>query len=75
MAQTMLHPALAFLDRAAPLPVTAEIALRVAVVLAQWSQRNRTRKALAQLDDHLLHDVGLSRAEAGLEAVKPFWRG
>jgi uncharacterized protein YjiS (DUF1127 family) len=70
-----LHPALAFLDRAAPLPVTAEIALRVAVVLASWSQRKRTRKALGQLDDHLLRDVGLTRSEAGLEMGKPFWRG
>jgi uncharacterized protein YjiS (DUF1127 family) len=35
--------------------------------------KRRERLALARLDDHLLRDIGLSRAEALKEAAKPFW--
>jgi uncharacterized protein YjiS (DUF1127 family) len=35
--------------------------------------RPRQRLALRELDDHLLRDIGLSRAEAGRQASKPFW--
>jgi uncharacterized protein YjiS (DUF1127 family) len=27
-----------------------------------------------RLDDHLLHDIGLSRSDVEREASKPFWR-
>ncbi len=47
------------------------MALRVVSV---WRERARQRRALASLDDHLLRDVGLSRAEVVREARKPFWR-
>ena len=30
-----------------------------------WNDRRVTRKVLAGLDDHLLDDIGLSRADAG----------
>ncbi len=43
-------------------------------VLLIWHERARQRRALARLDDHLLRDVGLSRAAAVLESRKPFWR-
>jgi uncharacterized protein YjiS (DUF1127 family) len=33
----------------------------------------RSRRSLADLDDHLLRDVGLSRAEARREAARPAW--
>ena len=39
-----------------------------------WYRRAGERRALAELDEHLLRDCGLSRAEARLEAAKPFWR-
>jgi len=39
-----------------------------------WYRRARERQALAELDEHLLRDCGLSRAEAHREAAKPFWR-
>lgn len=52
---------------------------RVVVVLfdtvAEWAERRRQRRALEALPDHLLHDIGLSRADAVNEADKPFWRG
>jgi uncharacterized protein YjiS (DUF1127 family) len=42
--------------------------------IAAWIVRRRQRQALAQLDDHLLDDAGLSREQARREAVKPFWK-
>ncbi|MGH6903812.1 MAG: DUF1127 domain-containing protein [Geminicoccaceae bacterium] len=29
---------------------------------------------MAQLSDHMLRDIGLTRADAWAEADKPFWR-
>jgi uncharacterized protein YjiS (DUF1127 family) len=43
-------------------------------VIGAWIERSRQRHALAGLDDRLLRDVGISRAEAAHEAAKPFWR-
>jgi uncharacterized protein YjiS (DUF1127 family) len=43
------------------------------LVLA-WSERSRQRAALQRLDDRMLRDVGLTRAEVGRECEKPFWR-
>jgi uncharacterized protein YjiS (DUF1127 family) len=39
-----------------------------------WLQRARDRRALQRLDDHMLHDIGLSFADVEREASKPFWR-
>jgi len=39
-----------------------------------WRQRLRQRKQLASLDDRLLRDVGLTRADVARETAKPFWR-
>ena len=44
-------------------------------MVATWSERRRQRLALEALPDHLLHDIGQSRADALNEADKPFWRG
>ena len=40
-----------------------------------WRDRSRQRRTLMRLDDHMLHDIGLSRADVEREASKPFWRG
>jgi uncharacterized protein YjiS (DUF1127 family) len=42
--------------------------------LATWQERARGRRALAYLDDHLLRDIGLTRADVERESMKPFWR-
>ena len=42
-----------------------------------WIARSRQRKALgelAQLNDYLLQDIGVSRDKALREAAKPFWQ-
>ena len=43
-------------------------------VIRGWFERSRQRRALAQIDDRLLADVGISRSAAADEIVKPFWR-
>ena len=43
-------------------------------VIGVWIERSRQRRALANLDDRLLDDVGIMRSEATREIAKPFWR-
>jgi uncharacterized protein YjiS (DUF1127 family) len=38
------------------------------------SERSRQRQALAELDDHHLKDIGVTRQQAVEEAAKPFWK-
>jgi hypothetical protein len=38
-----------------------------------WSERRRQRLRLQELDDWMLRDVGITRAEADGEVRKPFW--
>jgi len=42
--------------------------------LARMQQRRRERRQLAELDERLLRDIGIERADALREARKPFWR-
>ncbi len=46
---------------------------RVITALLRWHELARQRRALLRLDDHMLKDVGLSRADAVREAERPFW--
>ena len=39
-----------------------------------WMERSRQRRALAELDDRLLRDIGLTREEALQECANPFWK-
>jgi uncharacterized protein YjiS (DUF1127 family) len=45
----------------------------VEAVLA-WQDRIRQRQQLALMDDRLLRDLGLTRADVAIESAKPFWR-
>jgi uncharacterized protein YjiS (DUF1127 family) len=47
--------------------------LRYARLAARWMARRRQRRALAELDAHLLRDVGLTAEQARREAAKWFW--
>ena len=40
----------------------------------QWLRRRHERRALSQLDDHMLRDIGLDRFKAREMATRPFWR-
>lgn len=39
-----------------------------------WYERSGQRRRLAQLDDHLLNDIGIDRLAAMEEVSKPFWQ-
>ena len=43
-------------------------------MLRTWQIRARQRRELRDLDDAVLRDVGISRAQARFSADKPFWR-
>jgi uncharacterized protein YjiS (DUF1127 family) len=45
-----------------------------ALTLLTWLERARQRRHLLSLSDHMLRDIGLSRADVEGEAGKPFWR-
>ncbi len=47
--------------------------LRAAQALWVWQSRADSRNALAKLDDHMLEDIGLTRADVMRETRKPFW--
>lgn len=42
--------------------------------LLVWQERAVERRRLFDLDQRMLRDIGLTRAEAEREAAKPFWR-
>ncbi len=44
------------------------------IEIRAWRERARKRHLLASLDDRMLRDIGLTRAEVMSEASKPFWR-
>ena len=46
----------------------------VFAALYTWQERATTRRRLLSLDDRMLSDVGLTRADAEREGLKPFWQ-
>jgi uncharacterized protein YjiS (DUF1127 family) len=48
---------------------------RARALVATWHSRQRQRQALAQLDDRLLADIGLTREAQMVECSKLFWWG
>jgi uncharacterized protein YjiS (DUF1127 family) len=51
------------------------LVLRLVDRLLDWQDRERQRRHLSSLDDHILADVGLSHGDVEEEVRKPFWRG
>lgn len=39
-----------------------------------WMRRHNSRRQLAQLNQQMLTDIGLSQADVFAELSKPFWR-
>lgn len=44
------------------------------VHLSGWYDRVASRNQLVNLDDRMLRDIGLTRADVDQELSKPFWR-
>ena len=40
----------------------------------RYKHLSKSRRALAKLNDEMLNDIGITRAEAEKEAAKPFWK-
>ena len=56
---------------------SARLGDRLSAVLATprlWMRRRHDRRALSQLDNHMLRDIGFDRAQAEAMAARPFWR-
>ena len=49
-------------------------AIKVRKTLAVWVSRTAERRHLAELNDHMLKDIGLTRAEVAVEINKYFWQ-
>lgn len=43
-------------------------------LVSLWQTRASQRRRLSELPDHLLQDIGITRADVEQEAAKPFWR-
>ena len=56
------------------LPPLATLCVALAVIVLTWEERRATRRALGQMDDHMLRDIGLDVRSALSEARKPFWK-
>jgi uncharacterized protein YjiS (DUF1127 family) len=46
----------------------------ISELLLTWFERARERRQLGQLSDHMLKDIGLSRADVESEMSKRFWQ-
>jgi uncharacterized protein YjiS (DUF1127 family) len=53
--------------------VTVPVRRWLAMVKVAW-RRWHSRNLLSQLDDSMLKDIGLTRADVWYETRKPFWR-
>ncbi|BBK37404.1 hypothetical protein STAQ_24820 [Allostella sp. ATCC 35155] len=49
------------------------LAMAAMAAMATWNDRARERRMLGQLDDRMLADVGLTRAQVWRETGKGFW--
>lgn len=74
MAPAHSTNALSLLHAASRLPMAAQMAVQVAVLITTWDLRYRTRKSLRHLQAHQLNDIGLTREQAKTEAARAFWR-
>lgn len=54
-------------------PGLAARLLRAVELVLGWQELARQRRALFTLDERLLKDIGITRADAEREASRPFW--
>jgi uncharacterized protein YjiS (DUF1127 family) len=50
------------------------LSARLVSALAHWRGRSRSRRLLAQLDEHMLRDIGIDPAQVWRETGKWFWQ-
>ena len=54
--------------------VSRALALSAIRRASPWLARSRQRTDLNTLDQHLLHDIGITREQADRESLKLFWQ-
>jgi len=60
--------------RAIPLaPTLRRAGVWLALALLHWQDLARQRRRLRGLDDRMLKDIGITRADAWREGTRPFW--
>jgi uncharacterized protein YjiS (DUF1127 family) len=57
-----------------PAGILANAFAQVVETVLGWQERAAQRHNLSQLNDALLKDIGVSRADVEGEISKPFWR-
>lgn len=50
------------------------VVLHIITTLRTWQERACQRQALRRLDERMLRDIGLTRADVEIEVNKPFWK-
>jgi uncharacterized protein YjiS (DUF1127 family) len=60
--------------RATPAVSISDRLFRAILVLENWAERARQRRALRELPEYVMHDLALSKADVEAEASKPFWK-
>jgi len=73
------HPSLHLADRSvkadeAPIARFNALLLSTIETIELWIARHEQRRQLLALPDHLMRDIGRSRADVEAEAVKRFWQ-
>jgi uncharacterized protein YjiS (DUF1127 family) len=46
----------------------------VLATVREWGRRSREREQVSHMDERMLKDIGITRAEALRLSSKPFWR-
>ena len=52
----------------------ARVILGAVRTLRQWNRNQKTRRALLNMSDHMLKDIGITRVDALQEGRKVFWK-
>jgi uncharacterized protein YjiS (DUF1127 family) len=70
-ARSIPDPATAGHVRRLPFPFVTWFRPRL---LSHWYERHLQRLHLAEIEDHLLRDLGLTPQDVRRECAKPFWQ-
>ena len=58
---------------AVPLARLRDAGVWLVLALLRWHELTQQRRRLLALDDRMLKDIGITRAEATRESARPFW--
>jgi uncharacterized protein YjiS (DUF1127 family) len=61
-------------SRRSALDDLSDAAQWVLATVREWGRRSREREQVSNMDERMLKDIGITRAEALRLSSKPFWR-